>query len=181
MPNKEKITLGGGCFWCMEAVFQMLRGVESVMSGYTGGAMPNPTYEQVCGGATGHAEAVKVEFDPSIIRLNDLLAVFFTTHDPTTPNRQGHDIGTQYRSAIFYSSEEQKKTINAFIEKLNEEKTFSAPIVTQVEPASIFYPAEQYHQNYYANNPEQAYCQAVINPKLGKLRKSYAHLLKTEK
>lgn len=178
--NRESITFGGGCFWCMEAVFQMLRGVASVRSGYTGGTIPNPTYQQVCNGNTGHAEAVEVVFDPSIVKLEDLLAVFFTTHDPTTLNRQGGDVGTQYRSAIFYHSEEQKNAIEAFMQKLKDDQTFSKPIVTELTPANEFYPAEDYHQNYYRNNPEQGYCQAIIDPKIAKLRKTYTHLLKGE-
>ncbi len=176
----DKIIFGGGCFWCMEAVFQMLRGVESVTSGYTGGETKNPTYAAVCSGSTGHTEAVKVVFDPSVIDLKTLLAVFFSTHDPTTPNRQGHDIGTQYRSAIFYTSMEQKKMIEAYIKELTDNKTFSSRIVTEVSPASEFYEAEAYHQNYYKNNSGEGYCQAVINPKLAKLRQSYAHLLKQD-
>jgi peptide-methionine (S)-S-oxide reductase len=173
----DKIIFGGGCFWCVEAVLQNLRGVENVISGYTGGTVDNPTYEQVCTGMSGHVEAVEVTFDPSMITLSDLLAVFFSSHDPTTPNRQGNDTGTQYRSAIFYFSEAQKTIIEKFIDDLTASKTFSEPIVTEIKPAQVFYPAEKYHQNYYQNNSNQPYCQVVINPKITKLRQKYSHLL----
>jgi peptide-methionine (S)-S-oxide reductase len=173
----DKIIFGGGCFWCVEAVLQNLRGVENVISGYTGGTVDNPTYEQVCTGMSGHVEAVEVTFDPSMITLSDLLAVFFSSHDPTTPNRQGNDTGTQYRSAIFYFSEAQKTIIEKFIDDLTASKTFSEPIVTEIQPAQVFYPAEKYHQNYYQNNSNQPYCQVVINPKITKLRQKYSHLL----
>lgn len=173
----DKIIFGGGCFWCVEAVLQNLRGVENVISGYTGGTVDNPTYEQVCTGMSGHVEAVEVTFDPSMITLSDLLAVFFSSHDPTTPNRQGNDTGTQYRSAIFYFSEAQKTIIEKFIDDLTASKTFSEPIVTEIKPAEVFYPAEKYHQNYYQNNSNQPYCQVVINPKITKLRQKYSHLL----
>ncbi len=174
----ESIIFGGGCFWCMEAVFQMLDGVVGVSSGYTGGSVPNPTYEQVCGGRTGHAEAIKIDFDSSKIKLADLLAVYFTSHDPTTLNRQGNDVGTQYRSSIFYSTPEQLEVTKKFIAELEADKTFSDPIVTTLEPLTVFYTAEQYHQNYYRNNESQPYCQFVINPKIAKLRQKFAHLLK---
>ncbi len=174
----ESIVFGGGCFWCTEAVFQMLEGVTGVSSGYTGGTVPNPTYEQVCSGRTGHAEAIKIEYDPSKVKVSDLLAVFFSSHDPTTLNRQGNDVGTQYRSAIFYSTPEQKTAAEAFIAELVAEKTFVDPIVTTLEPAAEFFPAEQYHQNYYQNNQSQPYCQFMIDPKIAKLRQKYAHLLK---
>lgn len=176
--TKQSIIFGGGCFWCMEGVFQVLRGIESVISGYAGGTKESPTYEEVSSERTGHAEVVKVEFDPTVITLEDLLAVFFTTHDPTTLNRQGNDIGTQYRSALYYTTPEQKSAIEKFIQQLTEEKTFSKPIVTEVKPAGTFYPAEQYHQNYYRNNPDNPYCQAVIDPKISKLRQKFAHLYK---
>lgn len=176
----ETIVFGGGCFWCTEAIFQMLNGVKSVTSGYTGGDTPNPTYEQVCTGDTGHVEAVKIEYDPTRVRLRDLLAVFFTSHDPTTLNHQGNDTGTQYRSAIFYSSDAQKQTIDAFIKELVENKTFGRPIVTDIKPLGVFYPAESYHRNYYRANSNQPYCQFIINPKIAKLRKTYAHLLTQE-
>jgi peptide-methionine (S)-S-oxide reductase len=175
----DKIIFGGGCFWCVEAVLQNLRGVERVVSGYTGGTVDNPTYEQVCTGRSGHVEAVEVTFDPNLITLSDLLSVFFSSHDPTTPNRQGNDTGTQYRSAIFYFSEAQKTIIEKFINDLTANKTFSEPIITEVKPAEVFYPAEQYHQNYYQNNSNQPYCQVVINPKIAKLRQKYSHLLRS--
>ncbi len=171
------IIFGGGCFWCMEAVFQMLRGVTNVTSGYMGGAKPHPTYDDVSAGTSGHAEVVRVTFDPKIVSLRDLLAVFFTTHDPTSLNRQGNDAGTQYRSSIFYTSAEQEKTIRDYTAELVQEAIFKKPIVTEIVPATDFYKAEDYHQNYYKNNSEAGYCQAVINPKLAKLRQSYAHLL----
>ncbi|MBI5728220.1 MAG: peptide-methionine (S)-S-oxide reductase MsrA [Candidatus Magasanikbacteria bacterium] len=174
----ETIVFGGGCFWCVEAVFQLLRGVHSVTSGYTGGQTPNPTYRSVCNGDTGHVEAIKIEFDPAIIQVEDLLAVFFSSHDPTTRNRQGNDVGAQYRSAIFYASPEQKKAVEKFIGQLTAEQTFPRPIVTEIAPLSTFYPAEAYHQNYYRNNSEQAYCQFNIDPKVAKLRQKYAHLLR---
>ncbi|MEK7623688.1 MAG: peptide-methionine (S)-S-oxide reductase MsrA [Patescibacteria group bacterium] len=179
--KNETIIFASGCFWCTEAVFQMLRGVNSVTSGYTGGEVENPRYQEVSGGGTGHAEAIKVEFDPSVVSLQDLLAVFFSTHDPTTPNRQGHDIGPQYRSAIFYTTPEQKKMIEDYIQELTNNQTFSKPIVTEVKSAATFYPAENYHQNYYQNNREQGYCQVIIDPKIAKLRQQYAHLLKKDK
>ncbi len=162
----------------MEAVFQMLRGVSSVTSGYTGGEKPNPSYQAVSNGDTGHVEAIKIEFDPAVVTLENLLAVFFSSHDPTTPNRQGHDIGPQYRSAIFYNSPEQEATVRAYVKKLTDDKTFARPIVTEIAPTVPFYTAEEYHQNYYQNNREQGYCMAVIDPKIAKLRKEYTHLLR---
>lgn len=174
------MVFGGGCFWCVEAVFQLLRGVESVTSGYTGGAMPNPTYRAVSNEDTGHVEAVKVEYDPAVVKVEDLLAVFFSSHDPTTRNRQGNDVGTQYRSAIFYTTDTQKITAENYMKKLADDQTFSGPIVTELEPLGTFYPAEAYHQNYYRNNSDQPYCQVMIDPKVAKLRKEYAHLLKAE-
>jgi peptide-methionine (S)-S-oxide reductase len=175
----ETATLAGGCFWCLEAVYDQLKGVESVESGYMGGKTANPSYEQVCAGSTGHAEVVQVRFDPSIVSYADLLAVFFTIHDPTTPNRQGNDVGTQYRSAIFYHSPEQKKTAEETIERLAREKIFAKPIVTEVAAAAPFYKAEDYHQEYYARvggaNP---YCSYVIEPKVAKFRKHYMDRLK---
>ncbi len=176
--NSDSIIFGGGCFWCMEAVFQMLRGVSSVTSGYTGGEKPNPSYQAVSNGDTGHVEAIKIEFDPAVVTLENLLAVFFSSHDPTTPNRQGHDIGPQYRSAIFYNSPEQEAIIRAYTKNLTDDKTFVRPIVTEIAPALPFYTAEEYHQNYYQNNREQGYCMAVIDPKIAKLRKEYTHLLR---
>ena len=179
--NKKKAAavFGGGCFWCTEAVFDELRGVQSVVSGYAGGATKNPTYEQVCSGSTGHAEAIKIEFDPSQIAFRDLMTVFFATHDPTTLNRQGNDVGTQYRSVIFYIDEKQKEQAAAFIAELEEAKTFRGPIVTTLEPLEEFYPAEEYHQKFFANNPYQSYCQYTIPPKLNKLHKQFSQLLKS--
>jgi peptide-methionine (S)-S-oxide reductase len=172
-------VFGGGCFWCVEAVFDELRGVHSVSSGYAGGETKNPTYEQVCGGRTGHAEVIKIEFDAAQISFRDLLTVFFATHDPTTLNRQGNDVGTQYRSVIFYANEEQKREAAAFIKELEEVKSFKNSIVTSLEPLTDFYPAEDYHQKFYANNPYQSYCQYMIPPKLNKLHKQFKELLKS--
>jgi peptide-methionine (S)-S-oxide reductase len=172
-------VFGGGCFWCTEAVFDELRGVHSVVSGYAGSAVKNPTYEQVCSGNTGHAEVVKIEFDPSQISFRDLMTVFFATHDPTTLNRQGNDVGTQYRSVILYADEQQKQEAAAFVKELDDNKTYKNSIVTTLEPLTKFYPAEDYHQKYYANNPYQPYCQYMIPPKLGKLHKQFAALLKS--
>jgi peptide-methionine (S)-S-oxide reductase len=177
--NNAVAVFGGGCFWCTEAVFDELRGVRSVVSGYTGGATKNPTYEQVCSGGTGHAEAIKIEFDPGEISFRELLTVFFATHDPTTLNRQGNDFGTQYRSAVFYADEEQRKTAVAFIKELDDAKTFRNAIVTTLEPLAEFYPAEDYHQKFYANNPSQPYCLYTIPPKLNKLHKQFSALLKS--
>jgi peptide-methionine (S)-S-oxide reductase len=177
--QKEVAVFGGGCFWCTEAVFEELRGVTSVVSGYAGGELKNPTYEQVCGGRTGHAEVIRIEFDPEQITFRDLLTVFFATHDPTTLNRQGNDIGTQYRSAIFYDSDEQKREAENFIKQLDEATTFGKPIVTTLEPLTDFYEAEKYHQKYYASNPYQPYCQVMIPPKLNKLNKQFAELIKS--
>jgi peptide-methionine (S)-S-oxide reductase len=177
--RNEVAVFGGGCFWCTEAVFDDLRGVHAVVSGYTGGTTENPTYDQVCGGHTGHAEAIRIEFDPAEITFRDLMTVFFTTHDPTTLNRQGNDIGTQYRSAIFYADEEQKREATAFIKELDDARTFKNSIVTTLEPLAKFYPAEDYHQKFYANNPFQPYCQYMIPPKLNKLHKQFSQLLKT--
>ncbi len=171
-------TLGGGCFWCLEAVYQQLKGVESVVSGYAGGSAPNPTYKQVCTGTTGHAEVVQITFDPDVVSFADLLDVFFTIHDPTTLNRQGADVGTQYRSAIFTHDAQQKAVAEAKIGEFSEAKLWSDPIVTQVTALDTFYPAEDYHQNYYRNNPFQGYCQAVIAPKVAKFRKKFIEQLK---
>jgi peptide-methionine (S)-S-oxide reductase len=177
-PKSAVAVFGGGCFWCTEAVFDELRGVKSVVSGYAGGSTKNPTYEEVCGGRTGHAEVIKIEFDPSEIAFKDLLTVFFATHDPTTLNRQGNDVGTQYRSAIFYANEEQKREAEAFIKELNDSKATGKPVVTILEPLDEFYEAEDYHQKYYANNPYQPYCQYTIPPKLNQLHKQFTDLLK---
>jgi peptide-methionine (S)-S-oxide reductase len=174
----EQATLGGGCFWCLEAVFDQLRGVERVVSGYAGGTAPNPTYEQVCTGRTGHAEVVQVTYDPAVISFRDLLDVFFTIHDPTTPNRQGNDVGPQYRSIILYHTEEQKRTAEETIRQLEAEKRWPHPIVTEVVPLEAFYPAEAYHQRYFEKNPAQPYCQFVVAPKVVKARKVFAERLK---
>ncbi len=176
--QREVATLGGGCFWCTEAVFSELKGVEKAEPGYSGGSLPNPTYEQVCSGTTGHAEVMQVTFDPNVISYKEILDVFFAIHDPTTLNRQGNDVGTQYRSVIFYHSEEQKATAEKVIEELTKAKTWDAPIVTQVEPFKAFYQAEDYHKNYFKRHPEQAYCQVVIAPKVAKLRKLFLPKLK---
>ncbi len=176
--TNEVITLGGGCFWCTEAVFSDLRGVEKVESGYSGGTVPNPSYEQVCTGTTGHAEVVQVTFAPSVISLKEILQVFFTTHDPTTPNRQGPDVGTQYRSAIFYRTPEQQATAQQVIQELTRAELWRAPVVTEVKPFTAFYQAEDYHQEYFAHNGNQPYCRAVIAPKVAKFRQQYREKLK---
>jgi peptide-methionine (S)-S-oxide reductase len=172
----ETATLASGCFWCTEAVLRRLKGVESVDSGYTGGNLPDPTYEEVCSGATGHAEAVQVEFDPDVISYDTLLDVFFATHDPTTLNRQGNDVGTQYRSAIFYHSEAQKQAAEAAIRRVDDSREYDSPVVTEVTPFTGFYPAEQYHQDFYENNRNYPYCRVIIDPKIAKLYKSYEPL-----
>lgn len=180
-PGREIATLGGGCFWCLEAVFDGLRGVESVESGYMGGHKANPTYEEVCGGGTGHAEVVQVTFDSQAVSFKEILEVFFVIHDPTTPNRQGNDVGTQYRSAIFYHSAAQKAAAEQVIANLNAAKLWHDPVVTQVAPASVFYLAEGYHQEYFERNPYQPYCQFVVAPKVQKFRKHFlARLKKTD-
>jgi len=175
----EIATLAGGCFWCLEAVFDELQGVESVESGYMGGKTPKPTYDDVCGGGTGHAEVVRVTFDPAVLSYEDLLGVFFSIHDPTTLNRQGNDVGTQYRSAIFFHGPEQERIARSFVERLAKEKLFSRPIVTRIAPASEFHIAEDYHQEYFkrvgAGNP---YCSFVVEPKVAKFRKQYMERLK---
>lgn len=174
----ELATFGAGCFWCVEAVFKELKGVHSVTSGYSGGHVENPTYQQVCTGSTGHAEVVQIEYDPQVVSFPELLEVFWKTHDPTTLNRQGADIGTQYRSAIFYHNEEQKKLAEEYKAKLDASGAFSDPIVTTLEKFEKFYPAEDYHQDYFSLNPNQPYCQAVIRPKMDKFRKVFADRLK---
>lgn len=179
--NAEVAYLAGGCFWCLEAVYDDLQGVKDVVSGYAGGHVPNPTYKQVLTGATGHAEAVKVVFDPEQISYEEILQVFFSIHDPTSLNRQGADIGTQYRSAIFYLSPEQKKTAEQVIRRLEDEKIWDEPIVTELAPFDAFFPAEDYHQEYYKHNPEQSYCQIVVRPKLSKFRREYGNRLKSQK
>ena len=177
-PKTETITLGGGCFWCLEAVYDQLEGVLDVVSGYAGGHKPNPDYKSVCNGKTGHAEVVQVTFDPQVISFKEILEVFFTIHDPTTLNRQGADVGTQYRSGIFYHTEEQKAIAEQVIAEFEAEKIWPNPIVTEVTPFDKFYPAEDYHQEYFQRNPYQGYCQVVIAPKVAKFRKKYAHRLK---
>lgn len=178
MPTTETAILGGGCFWCVEAAIKQLQGVESVRSGYMGGQVANPTYQQVCSGKTGHVEVAEITFDPAIISYSDLLHVFFTLHDPTTLNRQGNDVGEQYRSVVFYLNEQQKITANEVIAELTRDKVFRDPIVTAVEPASTFYVAEDYHQDYFANNSMQPYCMFVVSPKVQKIREKYAQRLK---
>jgi peptide-methionine (S)-S-oxide reductase len=174
----ETATLGAGCFWCVEAVFDDLKGVEDVVSGYSGGHTENPTYREVCSETTGHAEVVQIKFDPAELSFADLLRVFFTVHDPTTLNRQGGDIGTSYRSAIFYHSPEQKQTAHEIIEEVTAERVYNDPIVTEVTEFTNFYPAEDYHQEYFANNPAQPYCAAVVAPKVAKFRQKFTDKLK---
>jgi peptide-methionine (S)-S-oxide reductase len=178
--KSEVVTLAGGCFWCLEAVYDELKGVTDVISGYSGGHVPNPSYEQVCGKHTGHAEVVQVTFDPDVISLHDILKVFFTIHDPTTMNRQGNDVGPQYRSAIFYHTPEQKAVAEEVIAEITAEGLWPRPIVTEVTAFETFYPAEDYHQEYFARNPYQGYCQAIIAPKVAKFRKKFVDRLKAE-
>lgn len=178
--NLETATLGNGCFWCTEAVFQQLEGVEKVTSGYSGGHVKNPTYEQVCSQTTGHAECLKIEYDPSVISFDELLRVFWETHDPTTLNRQGNDVGPQYRSVIFYQNQEQKEKAERYKAELNKSGAFDKPIVTAIEPFTVFYPAEKNHKDYYLRNPNQPYCYFVIKPKIEKLRKVFSDKLKPE-
>ncbi len=177
--NIETATLGGGCFWCTESVFDNVSGVLDVVSGYSGGHKENPTYQEVCSETTGHAEVIQIKFDANEISFKEILEIFFGTHDPTTLNRQGNDIGSSYRSAIFYHSPEQKQTADDVIAALTEEDVFGKPIVTEVTEFTKFYPAEDYHQNYFANNPNQPYCAAVVAPKVGKFRQKFAHRLKS--
>jgi peptide-methionine (S)-S-oxide reductase len=178
--NIQQITFGNGCFWCTEAIFQTLKGVKSVASGYMGGHTKNPTYMEVCNGDTGHAEVIHLEYDADEISFDELLLVFFKTHNPTTLNRQGNDIGTQYRSAIFYYTDEQKQAAEAMIKRLTDEKVFDNPIVTEVTPASEFYKAEDYHQNYYNDNPNKSYCAFVIQPKLNKFARDFTDKIRPE-
>lgn len=177
MENIQTAVFGGGCFWCTEAVFKMMKGVSSVVPGYAGGTVPNPTYEQVCSGSTGHVEVVRIEYDPAVVRYEDLLTVFFGSHDPTTLNRQGADVGTQYRSAIFYTTDEQKEIAQNFIKEANESNVGGDPIITEVAPLTNFSEAEDYHKDYYSNHTNAGYCIAVINPKLEKVQAKYADLL----
>lgn len=178
MSNMETATLAAGCFWCVEAVFDDLKGVEDVVSGYSGGHVENPTYREVCDGTTGHAEVIQIRFDPDVISFKEILQVFFSVHDPTTLNRQGYDTGTQYRSAIFYHSDEQKRVAEETIAEVNAEKIYDAPIVTEVTPFDKFYIAENYHQEYFANNPSAPYCAAVVAPKVAKFRQKFVSKLK---
>lgn len=177
MPNIQQITLAGGCFWCLEAVFQKIRGVTKIVSGYTGGDLKNPSYREVCSGKTGHAEVVQITFDSEAISLDRILDVFWHVHNPTTLNRQGADVGTQYRSAIFYNSDGQRDEALESIKKLQSLGIYSDPIVTEVVPLEVFYPAEDYHQNYYNQHPGEGYCQVVINPKLGKINDLFKDLM----
>ena len=176
--QRSLATLGGGCFWCLDAVYQQLDGVERVVSGYAGGHVENPTYEQLCGKKTGHAEVVQVAFDPAQVSYRDVLEVFFSIHDPTTKDRQGNDVGPQYRSVIFYHDDEQRITAEALIAELTAEHAFETPIVTEIKPLDRFYAAEQYHQNYFAQNSSQLYCAYVISPKLTKFRRKFAERLR---
>ena len=177
-PQREVATLAGGCFWCLEAAFQDLKGVERVQSGYAGGRVANPSYEQVCTGTTGHAEVVQITFDPQVVSFDDLLHVFFTIHDPTTLNQQGVDVGTQYRSAIFYHTPDQKAAAERVMAELQSEHVWDDPIVTELKPLEAFYPAEEYHRDYFRRNPNQGYCSAVIAPKVAKVRKLFLDKLK---
>jgi methionine-S-sulfoxide reductase len=177
----QKATFASGCFWCTEAVFDRLKGVQSVVSGYTGGHVIDPTYEQVCAGTTGHAEAIQITYDPAEISFEDLLRVFWQTHDPTTLNRQGHDVGTQYRSGIFYHDDEQRATAEAYKRQLDGAKSFPSPIVTEITPFDTFYPAEKYHQEYFERNPNQGYCAMVIRPKVEKFQKEFKDLLREDR
>lgn len=177
----EVATLGGGCFWCLEAVFLDLEGVQSVKSGYSGGSSDNPTYEEVCGGGTGHAEVIRVEFEADTISFREILEVFLSTHDPTTLNRQGADVGTQYRSAVFFHSPEQEEVAKGLFRALDSQGIWPDPIVTEVVPFQRFFPAEGYHDDYFRRNPNQPYCQAVINPKVSKFRAQFSHRLKSNR
>jgi peptide-methionine (S)-S-oxide reductase len=179
MPKEEIAILAGGCFWCLEAVYQEMEGVISVESGYIGGHIDNPTYEQVCSGGTGHAEAVRIAFDPEQTSYREILEVLFAIHDPTTPNRQGNDVGTQYRSTIFYLDERQRATAEELIRELSAEHVWDSPIVTELEPAATFYKAEDYHQNYFRSNPRQAYCAYVVSPKVQKFRQKFAKKMRS--
>ncbi len=174
----EVATLGGGCFWCIEAVFEDVEGVARVKSGYAGGHKPDPSYKEVCAGTTGHAEVAQVHFDPAVIPYAEILQIFFAVHDPTTLNRQGNDVGTQYRSVIFTHSSEQEAVARSVIAALNEEEVWDAPIVTQVDALDVFYPAEAYHDSYFRQNPNQPYCQVVVSPKVSKFRKRFAHRIR---
>jgi peptide-methionine (S)-S-oxide reductase len=180
LMERELATIGGGCFWCLEAVFQQPPGILSILSGYTGGELTNPSYEQVCSGRTGHAEVIQLEFDRQVITFGQLLEIFFGVHDPTTLNRQGNDTGTQYRSAIFFHNEEQQQIASQVIQQLGESGAWQDPIVTELSPLDVFYPAEEYHHDYFRRNPEQGYCQAVVRPKVEKFRQAFADLFKAD-
>ncbi|MBX2985061.1 MAG: peptide-methionine (S)-S-oxide reductase MsrA [Bacteroidia bacterium] len=176
--GKETIVLGGGCFWCTESVFSQIQGVTKVESGYSGGHIKNPSYKEVCTGMTGHVEVIKVWFEPEVVSLHTLLSIFFTTHNPTTLNRQGNDIGTQYRSVIFYADHTQQEIAEKVMKEIDSQNIYDKPIITEISPLINFYRAEQYHHNYFANNPDEPYCEAVISPKIAKFRAHYKHLLK---
>jgi peptide-methionine (S)-S-oxide reductase len=178
--NLQKATFANGCFWCTEAIFQTLKGVTSVTSGYTGGEVANPTYMEICNGDTGHAEAIEIEFDADVLSYDELLLIFFKTHNPTSLNRQGNDVGTQYRSAVFYHNDEQKQQAEAMIKRLTDEQIFDKPIVTHIVPATVFYNAEDYHQNYFNDNTNKPYCSFVIQPKLNKFAKEFTDKIKPE-
>lgn len=178
--ERETIVLGGGCFWCVEAVYLAVKGVTGVVSGYAGGQVPDPTYRQVCNGSTGHAEVVRISFDPGVIELADILRIFFAVHDPTTPNRQGADVGTQYRSIILTADEEQERVAREVMAEVEAEGVWDDPIVTEIEPLDRFWEAEAYHQDYFARNPNQAYCRAVVAPKVASFRKRFAHRLRQD-
>ncbi len=180
MTGEAIAVFGGGCFWCTEAIFASLKGVKAVMPGYTGGTTENPTYDQVSGGRTGHVESIEIRFDPAVVSFNDLLTVFFNTHDPTTLNRQGNDVGTQYQSAIFYATPEQKAEAEAFVKELNDTHAYDKAVVTDIKPLGVFYPAETYHRDYYKNHTTDPYCQIIIQPKIEKLQRKFAELVKTE-
>ncbi|MBF5006688.1 peptide-methionine (S)-S-oxide reductase MsrA [Diaphorobacter caeni] len=178
MINEQDIILGGGCFWCTEAVFDRVNGVTDVESGYANGHVDHPTYAQICDGNTGHAEVVKLRYDPSVISLRQILEIFFATHDPTTLNRQGNDVGTQYRSAIYYTNDEQKQVIDELLREIGQDKLFGAPVVTEVEPLQCYWRAEDYHQDYFLQHPNQGYCAFVVGPKVDKFRKTFSRHLK---
>lgn len=178
MENKEVAIFGAGCFWCVEAVFTELKGVESVIPGYTGGDTKNPTYKEICTGTTNHAEVAKIEFDPTVISFDELLEVFWKTHDPTTLNRQGADVGTQYRSVVYYTTASQKEKVERYKKALNESKAWANPVITEITELGTFYPAEDYHNDYYKNNPDQGYCRVVIQPKVDKFKKAFSEKLK---
>lgn len=174
----DKATFGAGCFWCIEAVFQRINGVEKVVSGYTGGKVKDPTYREICGGRTGHAEVAQITYDPSVVSFEELLEIFWSSHDPTTLNRQGADVGTQYRSVIFYHNENQKRAAEAYKQKLEQSRVFDSPIVTEISPLSVFYTAEDYHQNYFNENTDQPYCQFVVKPKVEKIKRVFGEKIK---